>query len=144
MTSKNNDDDQYIWESDASEFIINKDPRGNTLQRGTTVSLVMKEEAHEFLEQNTIKDLVKKYSQFINFNIYLWDSKVEKVQEPIEDEEDEEAEEKDPSEGEEGEDDDAKVEEEEEDKPKTKEVEKTIWDWILINENKPLWTRKWV
>ncbi len=36
----------------------------------------MKEEAHEFLEQHKIKDLVKKYSQFINFNIYLWDSKV--------------------------------------------------------------------
>ena len=36
----------------------------------------MKEEAAEFLEMTRIRDLVKKYSQFINFNIYLWDSKV--------------------------------------------------------------------
>ena len=39
-------------------------------------SLHLKEEAHEFLEQSKIKELVTKYSQFINFDIYLWDSKV--------------------------------------------------------------------
>ncbi len=76
VTSKHNDDDQYVWESDAASFTITRDPRGNTLGRGTTVTLKLKEEAHDYLEQNTIKDLVKKYSQFINFNIFLWDSKV--------------------------------------------------------------------
>ena len=42
------------------------------------------------------------------------------------------------------EDDDAAVEEEkeEEDKPKTKKVQKTTWDWELINNHKPIWTRK--
>jgi hypothetical protein len=39
-------------------------------------SLHLKEEAHDFLEENTLKDLIKKYSQFINFNIYIWSSKV--------------------------------------------------------------------
>lgn len=39
-------------------------------------SLHLKEEAYDFLEPNTLKDLVKKYSQFINFNIYMWTSKV--------------------------------------------------------------------
>lgn len=37
MTSKNNDDDQYIWEStgdDTASYTIVKDPRGNTLGRG--------------------------------------------------------------------------------------------------------------
>jgi len=38
--------------------------------------------------------------------------------------------------------DEAKVEEEKEDKPKTKKVEKTTWDWELINDTKPLWLRK--
>ncbi len=76
VTSKHNDDDQYVWESDSSSFTVTRDPRGNTLGRGTCVTLKLKEEAHDYLEQNTIKDLVKKYSQFINFNIYLWDSKV--------------------------------------------------------------------
>jgi len=35
-------------------------------------------------------------------------------------------------------------EEKEEDKPKTKSVEKTVWDWVLVNGNKPIWTRKYV
>lgn len=115
VTSKNNDDEQYIWESDAASFTVSKDPRGNTLQRGTTISLHMKEEALEYLEQTTIRDLIKKYSQFINFNIYIWDSRVEQVEEKVDD-------------GEGGE--------------SSNYVDKTIWDWTLLNDNKPIWTRK--
>ena len=36
----------------------------------------MKEEASDYLELETIKNLVRKYSQFINFPIYVWASKV--------------------------------------------------------------------
>ena len=86
----------------------------------------MKEEARDFLEPSTIKDLVKKYSQFINFNIYLWTSKTETVEEPIEDEaEDDKKEETEKEDEEKKEDDDVKVEEaedEKEKKPKTKKV----------------------
>ena len=39
------------------------------------------------MEPNTIEDLVKKYSQFIDFNIFLWKWKTESVEEPIEEEE---------------------------------------------------------
>lgn len=142
MTSKNNDDKQYIWESDASSFSVVEDPRGDTLKRGTQISVFLKEEAYDYLEQDTIKELIRKYSQFINFNIYLWSSKTETVEEPLD--EDEEEEPKKEDEEEKKEDDDAEVEEEkeEEDKPKTKKVEKTTWDWILVNESKPIWTRK--
>jgi len=134
VTSKHNDDKQHIWESDAASFSVVEDPRGDTLGRGTTISLYLKEEAHEFLEATAIKDLVKKYSQFINFNIYLWTSKTEEVEEPVEDDEakEEEAD---------AEDEDAKVEEEKDEK-KTKKVEKTVWDWELMNDTKPLWQRK--
>ena len=76
VTSKHNDDDQYIWESDTTSFSIAKDPRGNTLLRGTTISLFMKEEAQDFLGEETLKGLIEKYSQFINFPIYIWESKV--------------------------------------------------------------------
>ena len=75
VTSKNNNDDQYIWESDSISFSVYKDPRGNSLGRGTTVSLHLKEEAQEFLEQHKIREIIERYSQFINFNIYLWSSK---------------------------------------------------------------------
>ncbi|XP_064401040.1 endoplasmin-like [Halichondria panicea] len=140
VTSKHNDDPvQHIWESDASQFTIAEDPRGNTLQRGTTVSLFMKEEAREYLEPGKLRGLVEKYSQFINFPIYIWESKTETVDEPIEDESDEAT---PTDEGEGDDDEDAVVEDEEkEDKPKTKKVEKTTWDWVLVNDAKPLWLR---
>jgi len=144
VTSKNNDDSQYIWESDASSFSISEDPRGPTLKRGTQISLYLKEESYDFLEQDTVRDLIKKYSQFINFNIYLWGSSTKTVEEPIEEDEEEKTEdevEETPKE----EDDEGAVEEdkdEEEKKPKTKKVEKTTWDWELCNQSKPIWTRK--
>jgi len=58
VTSKNNADEQYIWESDSNSFITVKDPRGNTLGRGTTVSLHLKPEAKEFLDQNKMKEVL--------------------------------------------------------------------------------------
>uniref|UniRef100_A0A8C9SHW1 Endoplasmin n=1 Tax=Scleropages formosus TaxID=113540 RepID=A0A8C9SHW1_SCLFO len=131
VTSKHNNGTQHIWESDSNEFSVIEDPRGDTLGRGTTITLVLKEEASDYLELDTIKNLVKKYSQFINFPIYT-----ETVEEPIEEDE-ADAEKKDATE------DEAEVEEEEEgkDKPKTKKVEKTVWDWELMNDIKPIWQR---
>ncbi|CAI5448364.1 unnamed protein product [Caenorhabditis angaria] len=127
VTTKNNDDDQYIWESDSASFTIIKDPRGNTLKRGTQITLYLKEEAADFLEPDTLKNLVHKYSQFINFNIALWQSTTEMVEEAVE-------EEVAPTE-------DGAVEEEKEEK-KTKKVEKTTWDWAKVNNIKPIWMRK--
>ena len=58
------------------------------------------------------------------------------VEEPVEEEEKKKEEKK---EGEE----EGKVEEEKkEGAQKTKKVEKTTWDWELINDTKPIWTRK--
>merc|ERR1719362_2420771 len=97
-----------------------------------------------YLEQDTVKELIKKYSQFINFNIYLWGSKTETVEEPIE-EEDEEVKDDEVNEEDKEEDEEGAVEEEkeeEEKKPKTKKVDKTTWDWELCNQSKPIWTRK--
>lgn len=87
VTTKHNTDKQYIWESDATSFSIIDDPRGDTLQRGSQISLYLKEEAQDFLEEDTVKELIKKYSQFINFPIYLWTSKTVEEEIPIEEEE---------------------------------------------------------
>ncbi|KAJ0069311.1 hypothetical protein NL108_003238, partial [Boleophthalmus pectinirostris] len=137
VTSKHNNGTQHIWESDSNQFSVIEDPRGDTLGRGTTISLVLKEEASDYLELETIKNLVKKYSQFINFPIYVWASKTETVEEPIDEDAETEEPEKETTE------DEAEVEEEEEDKdkPKTKKVEKTVWDWELMNDIKPIWQR---
>ncbi|BFZ10659.1 hypothetical protein BsWGS_13698 [Bradybaena similaris] len=141
VTSKHNSDDQYVWESDAESFSVVKDPRGNTLGRGTTVSLHLKEEAQDYLEAHTLRNLVKKYSQFINFSIYLWTSQEKEFEEPI-DEEEQKAEAKTDESTTEEDEDGAVEEEEESDKPKTKKVRKTVWDWELMNSVKPIWTRK--
>lgn len=77
----------------------------------------MKEEATDYLELETIKNLVKKYSQFINFPIYVWSSKTETVEEPI-----------DETEADKDEDHDEVEVEEEEDKPKMKKVKRCFKD----------------
>ncbi|KAL2731375.1 endoplasmin [Vespula squamosa] len=143
VTTKHNDDKQYIWESDSNSYNIIEDPRGDTLKRGTTISLHMKDEALDFLEEDTVRDLIKKYSQFINFPIYLWNSKVIQVDEESKPtkEEDSEKDTEDKSEEEE-EEEDVKVEESSENEKKTKKVDKTVWDWELLNESKPIWTLK--
>ncbi len=45
----------------------------------------MKEEAGEYLEISTLEEIIRKYSQFINFNIYLWKSKMIKEEVPDDD-----------------------------------------------------------
>jgi heat shock protein beta len=141
VTSKQNDSDQYVWTSEADGgFSVVKDPQGNTLGRGTRITLHLKDDALEFLEQETIKNLAKKYSEFINFPIYLWASHTEEKEVPVEEEKEETVEEKDEVEvAEEEEEEEAETEQEE--KPKTKKVTETVWDWELLNETKPIWTR---
>lgn len=88
VTSKNKDDEQHIWTSTAdNKFFITKDPRGNTLGRGTRVTLHLKEDALEFTDETKIKNLVKKYSEFINYPISLYVAKQEEVEVPIDTEE---------------------------------------------------------
>uniref|UniRef100_A0A2K5KTD8 Histidine kinase/HSP90-like ATPase domain-containing protein n=1 Tax=Cercocebus atys TaxID=9531 RepID=A0A2K5KTD8_CERAT len=117
VTSKHNNDTQDVWESNSSEYSVIADSRGDTLGWGTTITLVLKEKAFDYLELDTIKNLVK--------NIHS--SKTETVEEPMKEE--------------------AAAKEEKEEsydeavKPKTKNVEKTVCEWELMNDIKPIWQR---
>merc|ERR1712156_1017951 len=100
VTSKCNDDPvQHVWESSAdASFTVSDDPRGNTLGRGTRVTLHLKEDAHDYLSEDKLKESAKKYSQFIQFPIYVKVKKevdVEAEEEDDDDDEEEDDEEKD-------------------------------------------------
>ena len=152
----NSEDKQWIWESKADGAFAISEDEGEPLGRGVEVNIYLKEEAQEYLEEDKLKELVEKYSEFINFPIYLWNS--EEVEEDVplsdeelaeqaaktegeEDEEDlEETDEDDESE-ENDEDDDEVEDEDEEELPQTKTVKKTVWDWKTVNDNKAIWLR---
>merc|ERR1711866_31476 len=100
--------------ADAS-FTVVDDPRGNTLGRGTRVTLHLKEDAHDYLSEDKLKDSVKKYSQFIQFPIYVKVKKeVEAEAEEDDDDDDKEDDEEEKSDDVETKDDDEEKDEEEE------------------------------
>ena len=143
VTSKANDDEQTVWTSTAdAKFFVTKDPRGDTLGRGTRVTLHLKDDAIEYVEQDKIKNLVKKYSEFIQYPIKLFMSKEIRKQVPADEEPAaetpaEDAEIKDEGETKPTEDETTKTEE-----PKTKTVTEQVWEWDTINEVKAIWLRE--
>merc|ERR1719492_656485 len=140
VRTKNNDDEQYIWESCAGgTFTIAKDTSSD-IPRGSEVVLHLRDDACDYLEEKKIKDLVKKHSEFIGFPISLLCTKEEEKEVEIsDDEDDEEVQEMD-------EDGKPVVKEVDEDaekkKKKTKKVKETKQEWEKLNKQKPIWMRK--
>ena len=81
-----------------SSFTVTKDPRGNTLGRGTEITMFLKEDAHEFAKQERLDELIKRYSEFITFPIYLYETTTETVETGGDDEDGEEDDSEDSSE----------------------------------------------
>jgi len=139
VTSKHNDDEQYVWESCAGGSFTIKPGNDPDLQRGSKIVLHMKEDQAEYIEEKKIKEVVKKHSQFIGYPIKLLCQK-EREKEVSDDE----AEIEEVKEGEEpkiediGEDGDA---EKKTDEKKTKKIKEKYEEDEELNKTKPIWTR---
>eukprot|EP00467_Chlorarachnion_reptans_P011459 CAMPEP_0114506326 /NCGR_PEP_ID=MMETSP0109-20121206/11369_1 /TAXON_ID=29199 /ORGANISM="Chlorarachnion reptans, Strain CCCM449" /LENGTH=755 /DNA_ID=CAMNT_0001684909 /DNA_START=275 /DNA_END=2542 /DNA_ORIENTATION=+ len=123
VTKKYGGGPQYRWSSEASsmdKFKIQDDNTPFECTSGTRIILTLKDDCDDYLDDFKIKELLRKYSEFVNFPIDVWSSKTSYEQVP------DEAASNNTQPGE---------------PPKTKTVAKTTEEFETLNEQRPIWLR---
>merc|ERR1719253_1707853 len=94
VISKHNDDKAYTWISEAGGSFTVVECVDSGLKRGTRIILHLKEDMSEYLEEQRIKDLVKKHSEFIGFPVMLYTEKTTEKEVTDDDDDDEDGDDK--------------------------------------------------
>ena len=120
-TKSMNSDKTHTWSSDAKSGFTVREEGDIDGSSGTRIVLDVKEDCSEYLEESTLRRLLKRYSEFLQFPIELYASKT-----TYDDEVDEEA-----------------TKKAREDDPDAAEVTKSVtnvkFDYEVVNSMKPLW-----
>lgn len=90
VTSSKNGE-TWSWESDGTNnFNVYEVPHGEECDieegHGTKISLLLKDDCSEYLDQAKLKNLVDKHNKFVSFPIYLWESREVEREVPVEEE----------------------------------------------------------
>jgi len=107
--------------------------------RGTRITLALKEDMSEYLEERRLKDLIKKHSEFIAFPIELMCEK--STEKEVTDSDEEEAVKEEKPEGEKNEDEPQVEEVKDEKAKKTKKIKEVSHEYEVLNKVKPIWVR---
>ena len=80
LTSRSYEPDAqgYRWESDGrGSYSISEEM---DLPRGTSITLHLKEDAHSYAQADTVKRIIKQYSSFVPYPVYVGEEKINTVQ----------------------------------------------------------------
>ncbi|KAM0793636.1 hypothetical protein ACM66B_001068 [Microbotryomycetes sp. NB124-2] len=118
VASKSHDSPvQYVFESkaDAKTFDIYEDPRGNTLGRGTEITLWLRDDAKDYLDEQRIRSLVERDAEYGASPIYLWERQADAAAESVDGESEVDS--------------------------AADEGAANVYGWTLLNDRAPLWMR---
>lgn len=154
VITRHPEDKAHMWSSSGKGDFVIKEIEDYDQQHGTKLILHMKEGEDEFLEPSTLSKLIKRFSMFISYPIYLHEEKeVEDKEAEDKEAKDKETEDKEEmsieeeSKAEEIKEEGVKADDENADEPKVEPVTekpkkmKTIVEQQRINKEKQIWNK---
>lgn len=148
VVTKHTDDVQYTWESTASGSFTIIPSNDTDLTRGTKIILYLRDDQFEYLQEDRLKEVILKHSQFISYPIKLFVEREEEVEVEVTQAQTQESE-KEPEKA--TEDDEVTVEDvkdsddeadKDAEKKETRKETRKVTEFKHINTQQPIWMKK--